>query len=151
MEKSKRPIFVLSVVLSILILFGFSYLTNAKKNDPYFNYDNGANSSGFVQVISGSRVNVPFEFLVGETSKDVRLEIKDSHFVENGASLRNSVVPVKNGIASSAAIMQFPAKQVKPGTYFLKIEAKDSSGKILRTGEIPFTVDMHEIVSTCSC
>jgi len=145
-----------SVLLSLLILvpaLWYAFTADRHATDHNFSYGSIQPQNKYVQVTTGQSRIVPFAFAVDATVTEISLELEDQVLRNKGVILEDTRVPVKNGQAASQAVFGFPSQgKIKPGTYYLNILARDSvSGKVIHTGEIPFIVDMEEIIAGCSC
>jgi len=139
---------VVSVVLSFSGLVG-----SGKKSGSYFKWSTGDPQDTVVQVTTGKVAIVPFEFrMEGRVSK-VSLAIGDEALKEKDISFEETVVPVKNGVAFSKVIFNIrPEGRFRAGHYHLTIIARDvATGRIVREGEIPFALDMFDLIWRCSC
>ncbi len=67
--------------------------------------------------------------------------------------MEQSVVPVVQGAAYSKAIFQMhPDRNLKAGRYLLGITVSNTkTGKIISEGDIPFALDMLDLLWKCSC
>jgi len=145
-----------TVLLSLLIFvpaLWYAFTAVQHTHDQNFSYDSVQTLNKYVQITTGQSRIVPFAFTVDATVTEIILEVEDQELWEKGVVLKESIVSVINGQAASQALFVFPSQgEIKPGTYYLNILARDNvSGKIIHTGEIPFIVDMEEIVAGCSC
>jgi hypothetical protein len=153
--RMKRKTFVIICTLAILsvVLFVCEPFRDGNSGRSYFSWVTGNAKNSVVQVVTGKTVVVPFEFRAGSTVSEVRFEIKDESLWMNGIFLEDTVVPVRNGMASSRVLFNFQSGAgMKAGRYALTVIARDTvSGKIIREGEIPFAVDMLDLIWKCSC
>jgi hypothetical protein len=131
----------------------YAFTADRHPVDQNFLYDSPEAQNKYVQVTTGQSRIVPFAFTVDATVTEISLELEDQVLRNKGVILEDTIVPVTNGQATSRAVFGFfPQGDIKPGTYYLNILARDNaSGKIIHTGEIPFIVDMEEIIAGCSC
>jgi hypothetical protein len=152
MQPKTRYTMLFSLLLLVPALW-YSFTADQPTPNQYFSYNFLQPENTFVQVTRGQSQVVPFAFAVDATVSEIRLELEDIVLQQKGVTLEDSIVSVTNGKAASRAVFGFPAQGViKPGTYYLNILARDTtSGKIIHTGEIPFIVDMEEIIAGCSC
>jgi hypothetical protein len=151
--KSKTFIILGSVLIGVIALFLSRQFTNGGKADPDFRWTSRNPNDSLVQVTTGKTVIVPVEFEAGAGVSEMSFEIKDESLREKGIFLENTVVPVKNGKASSKVIFKLqPEAGIKAGRYYLRIIARDTAtGKVVREGELPFGVDMLDLIWKCSC
>jgi len=96
---------------------------------------------------------VPIVFDIGERASEISLEFSGEHDDIPGLTMTENTVAVVNGKAISKVIIQFNSKPtLKAGTHLLRVVARDkATGKIIRTGEIQFAYNMHEVIGKCSC
>ncbi len=131
------------------------YISSASpKIDPNFSYKSGSPSSSYVQVMPDWPVDVPFSFNIDPGTTEVVLELVDAETLyASGIELKSNTVSVANGIASSKALFDMKKdNSMRPGTYSMKIIAKDkNTGEVVKTGKIPFIVNMEQIIARCSC
>ncbi|MDP2268249.1 MAG: hypothetical protein Q8K46_03685, partial [Deltaproteobacteria bacterium] len=85
----------------------FSVYTKSNTADPYFQWSSGNPGDSAVQVDTGKTIVVPFEFRVGDDVTEMSLSISDESWLKKGVLLKDSIVPVRNGIASSKVIFNF--------------------------------------------
>lgn len=151
----KRKTFVSICILAVLsvVLFVGEPFRDGYSGRSYISWITGNAKNGVVQVVTGKRVVVPFEFRAGSAVSEMRFEIKDESLWMNGIFIEDTVVPVRNDIASSKLIFNFQSGAgMKAGRYALTVIARDTvSGKVIREGEIPFAVDMLDLIWECSC
>jgi hypothetical protein len=152
----KRKTFVLlicTLAISCVLLFVCKPFEDGNSGESYFSWVANNTKDSVVQVVTGKPAVVPFEVRVGSAVLEMRFEIKDESQWMKGISLEGTVVPVKNGTASSRVIFNFQTGAgMKAGRYALTVVARDTaSGKIIREGEIPFAVDMLDLIWKCSC
>lgn len=153
MRKSKKHFLIGLLVLGVTG-FGVYYgIPEEFKKDKYFSYKTESPDDIYVQVTTNKPVSVDFEFEVGEHIPKISLRVKDAFLLRRGVSLEQREVLVINGLASSRALFAFTAEdKIKPGTYYLRIAAEDTAtGRIIRSGTIPFIVDILETIAKCSC
>lgn len=145
---------LIAILLASTATMGLSYFVEwYDRPDPHFSYNSGNSNETYIQILTGQQRVVPFTFEINEGVREVRLEIVDEEFWGRGATLADLTVPVEEGLVSSHAMFKFAGQPgLKPGTYRLQLLARDTaSGRVLRTGMIPFIVDMEEIIAKCSC
>ncbi len=152
MQKRTKVILLFSLALPTAIL-SFNLLTRPSTADPYFTYISAYPVGDYVQITTGEHLVIPFAFKVGEAHSQVNFEIHDMLFDKKVVSLQETTVPVRDGTATSKAIFTVTPKQrIKPGSYHLKIVARDNAtGAVIRSGRIPVMVDMAEVIAKCSC
>jgi len=141
------------IALSLAILAFSNWVTTPNKSNPYFSYGANTNPEDIIHVIDNNKVEVPFSFDVNQGISEVILSLSGDHAQISGLQITEKRVAVINGKAVSKVIIQFDSMPaLKPGTHFLTVVAKDrATGEIIRTGEIQFTYNMHEVVAKCSC
>jgi hypothetical protein len=149
----KTFVIICTLAISCIVLFVWKPSKDGNRGGSYFSWAAGNTKDSVVQVVTGKSVVVPFEFRVGSTISEIRFEIKDETQWRKGIFLDDTVVPVKNGTASSRVIFNFQSGAgMKAGRYALTVIARDTtSGKIIWEGEIPFAVDMLDLIWKCSC
>ena len=95
---------------------------------------------------------MPIVFDIDQGILEVSLGFSGEHDDIPGFSMTDNSVAVVDGKAASAVVIQFHSKPaLKAGTHLLKIVARDTSGKVIRSGEIQFTYNIHEVTAKCSC
>lgn len=151
--RSKVLIGICCLVVVIIALFFSGLVGNVKKSGPYFKWSKGNPQDTVVQVTTGKEAIVPFEFRVEGRVSKVSLAIGDESLKEKGISFEEPVVPVRNGVASSKVIFNIlPEGRVRAGRYYLTIIVSDvETSRIIREGEIPFALDMLDLIWRCSC
>ena len=154
MSSGMKKIIAIScgILLALGILF-FSDTVTTIKNNPDFSYTLKENQQGPVQVTTGEKVEVPFEFQVDEGASRVNLELAGIHSTVSGITLSNSSVPVEKGKAQAKVIIQIDSEEdLKAGSHVLTIIAKDAdSGTVVRKGEIMINFNMLKVIAGCSC
>lgn len=152
MPSKKRYIVLLSLLILISALW-YTFASDRQTANQNFSYDSLQPQIKYVQITTGQSKIVPFAFDIEIDVSEIRLELEDQVLQKKGVTLEDTMVPVRNGKASSRVVFGFPSqKAISPGTYYLNIRALDNtSGKVLHSGEIPFIVDMDEIIGGCSC
>ena len=142
-------IFLISVFFVAIFMDAFA----GYSSDPSFGYISGDPGSRFVNVYTGKTHIVPFEFKAEPDVSSVRLEIEDGSLRERGIYIEDNIVPVNGGTASSKAIFKIsPGAKIKAGQYNLVIIARSATnGKIIGKGDIPFALNMNEVLWKCSC
>lgn len=150
-----RRTFVIVCAICILGVAALAYrsLKGGERGASNFSWGSGNLKDSVVQIVTGTPAVVPFEFSVGSAVSEMRFEIKDESLRMKGISLDDTVVPVKNGMVSSRVIFNVQSGAgMKAGHYALTVIARDTaSGKIIREGEIPFAVDLLDLIWKCSC
>jgi hypothetical protein len=152
--KRKTFVIICTLAISCVLLFVCKpFFSDGNSGGSHFSWVANNPKDSVVQVVTGKPVVVPFEFRVGSAVSEMRFEIKDESLRMKGISLEDTVVPVRNGTASSRVIFNFQTGTgMKAGRYALTVVARDTaSGKIIREGEIPFAVDMLDLIWKCSC
>jgi hypothetical protein len=150
--KRKTFVIICTLAISCVLLFVWKPSQDGNSGGSYFSWVAGNTKDSVVQVVTGKPVVVPFEVRVGSAVSEMRFEIKDESLRGKGISLESAVVPVKNGVASSKVTFNFHSGAgMKAGRYALTVIGRDTSGKIIRQGEIPFAVDMLDLIWKCSC
>jgi len=144
---------VCGIALSLSILAFSNRVTTPNRNNPYFNYGADGDSDVLIHVIDSNRVEVKFVFDIGTETPEVSLAFSGDHDQMPGLALTDKTVKVVNGKAASTVIIQFNVKPaLKAGTHFLTVLARDpATGRIIRSGKIAFTYNMHEVIGKCSC
>ena len=141
----------LGVFFSVLLVV---YLfPRGKEAESYFTWVSGNLSNSVVQVATGEAVMVPFEFNVGPSVTETSFTLMNEPLLRKSILLEDTVVPVRNGIASSKVKFRFePGAGVRAGRYHLAIIARDTAtGNIVHEGEIPFVIDALDLIWKCSC
>jgi hypothetical protein len=149
----RKTVIICSIFISCLALLLFFLFKSGDHAESSFRWISGNPKDRVVQVTTGKTAVVSFEFRVGDNVSEVWLAIRDELLQKKGVFLEGTVVPVRNGVASSKVIFKFqPGAGMKAGRYALTIIAKDTaSGKLIREGEIPFVVDILDLIWKCSC
>lgn len=141
-------------LLVVIAALSFSGLVGrGKKSGSYFKWSTGHPQDTVVQVTTGKAAIVPFEFRVEGRVSKVSLAIGDEALKGKGISLEETVVPIRNGVAFSKVIFNIlPEGRFRAGHYYLTIIARDAAtGRIVRESEIPFALDMLDLIWRCSC
>ncbi|MFI5296356.1 MAG: hypothetical protein ACHQ0Y_15185 [Thermodesulfovibrionales bacterium] len=151
--RSKVLIGICSLFVVVIALFFSGLVGNVKKSGLYFKWSKGNPQDTVVQVTTGKEAIVPFEFRVEGRVSKVSLAIGNESLKGKGISFEETVVPVRNGVASSKVIFNIlPEGRVGAGRHYLTIIASDvGTGRIIREGEIPFALDMLDLIWRCSC
>ena len=138
MKRRKTFVVIWVLCISCIALLSFWPYKSSNHAGAYFSWVSGNPKDSVVQVTTGKTVSVPFEFRVGNDVSEVSFEMKDEPLQKKGVSLEHTVVPVKNGKASSSVTFKFePGNGMKAGLYALTIIAKDSSSsKIIREADL---------------
>jgi hypothetical protein len=141
-----------AVLLVLVALFVSGYLSLADQMPARFRWIPEKEGAGTPEVIAGSALVVPFEFIVGKGVSQVKIEIADENLKKMGVFLSDPVVTVENGKAYAKAYFTLDAK-APPERYTLEIIAKDAATeKIIGRGSIPFAVYPYFYnVLNCSC
>ena len=151
-----RNILLIMILPAAVIAVGLVSTQRFEKGhsyDPSIRWTSPNAQSPVLQITSGKTTAVPFRVSVEGSISDVSLSIKDEALKEKGISLEQSIVPVIDGIASSKAIFQIrPDSNIKPGRYLLGITVSNTkTGKIVNEGDMPFALDMLDLIWKCSC
>lgn len=146
---AKRLFIICSItILSAMALY---YGLAGSKADANFKWISPSPALKSVVTTTGNTMSVPFEFRVAENVSEVSLEIEDKAMERMGVYLEKYVVLVTEGVASSTAIFRLN-KGIRAGHHRLKIIAKDkATGDVISIGEIPFNVNMLDVIWECSC
>ncbi len=146
---AKRLFIICSVaILSTMALY--YGLPNSKAN-ANFRWISPNPALKSVITTTGNIVSVPFEFRVADNISEVSLEIEDKAMERMGVYLEKYVVLATEGIAASTAIFRLN-KGISDGHHRLKIIAKDTAtGDVISIGDIPFNVNMLDMIWRCSC
>jgi hypothetical protein len=151
----QRRIFIItcSFFISVIAFFLLYHFTTVNKAESYFKWISGNPKDRSFQVSTGETVALPIEFRVGAHISRISLVIRDESLQKKGIFLEDSIVPVRNGTASSKVIFNLrPGSGLKAGHYYLTIIARDTAtGNTIREGEIPFALDMLNLIWKCSC
>lgn len=154
MQIKNKVLIGICCLLVVIVALSFSGLVgSAKKSGSYFKWSTGDPQDTVVQVTTGKAAIVPFEFRVEGRVSKVSLAIGDESLKEKGISFEETVVPMRNGVAFSKVIFNIrPEGRLRAGRYHLNIIARDAAtGRIVREGEIPFALDMLDLIWRCSC
>ena len=154
MQIRSKVLLGICCLLVVIAALAFSGLVGSgKKSGSYFKWSTGDPQDTVVQVTTGKAAIVPFEFRVEGGVLKVSLAIEDEVLKEKDISFEETVVPVKNGVAFSKVIFNIrPEGRFRAGHYHLTIIARDAAtGRIVREGEIPFALDMLDLIWRCSC
>jgi hypothetical protein len=154
MQIRSKVVIGICSLLGVIVALSFSGLVGScKKNGSYFKWSTGDRQDTVVQVTTGKAAIVPFEFRVEGIVSKVSLAIGNESLKEKGISFEETVVPMKNGVAFSKVIFNIrPEGRLRAGRYYLTIIARDAAtGRIVREGDLPFAVDMLELIWRCSC
>lgn len=140
------------ILLALGILF-FSNTVTTIKNNPDFSYTSKENQQEPVQVTTGEKVEIPFEFRIDEGASRINLELAGIHSTVTSIAFSNSTVPVEKGKAQAKVILQIDSEEeLKAGSHVLTIIAKDAdSGAVVRKGEIMINFNMLKVIAGCSC
>jgi hypothetical protein len=151
--RSKALIGICCLLVVIGALFSSGLIGSCKKCGSYFKWFTGDQQVTVVQVTTGKLSVVPFEFRVDSRVSKVSLTIGDELLKEKGISFEEPVIPTKNGVVFSKVIFNLPLEgRVRPGRYHLTVIARDAvTGRIVKEIDIPFALDMLELIWRCSC
>ena len=141
------------IFLALGILFFSDRVTTINTDNPDFIYTLQGEQEEFVQLTTGEKVEVPFEFLVAGGTSRINLELAGVHDTVTGIVLSNSSVTVENGKVQSKVIIQIDSEEdLKAGSHVLTVIAKDAdSGTIVSRGEIMINFNMLKVIAGCSC
>lgn len=151
--KRKTFLIICAFLISAIAALAYKQFNDGNGGNQYFGWGSGNQKNILVNVTTGKAETVPFEFSVGDAISEMRLEIKDDSLQRKSISLEKTAVRVRNGIASSKVIFNFKAGAgLRAGHYEVTIIARDAaSGKVIRTGAMPFAIDMLDLIWKCSC
>ena len=140
------------ILLALGILF-FSNTVTTIKNNPDFSYTSKENQQEPVQVTTGEKVEIPFEFRIDGGASRINLELAGIHSTVTGIAFSNSTVTVEKGKAQAKVILQIDSEEdLKAGSHVLTIIAIDAdSGAVVRKGEIMINFNMLKVIAGCSC
>ena len=141
------------ILLALGILFFSERVTTINKGNPDFSYTLRDNEKGLVQLTSGEKVEVPFEFRFDEGTSRINFELAGGHIDVAGIAFSNSNVAVEEGKAQGKVIFQIASEEdLKAGSHVLTIIAKDAdSGAVVRKGEMMINFNMLKVIAGCSC
>jgi hypothetical protein len=154
MQMRSKVLLGIFCLLVVIVALSFSGLVGSgKKSGSNFKWSTGDPQDTVVQVTTGKAAIVPFEFGVEDRVSKVSLAIGDESLKEKGISFEETVVPMRNGVVFSKVIFNIrPEGRLRAGRYHLTIIARDAAtGRIVKEGEIPFALDMLELIWRCSC
>lgn len=153
MKRRKTFMVICTFIVSSVALLLVHSFTTCNNTGSHFSWGSGNPKDSVVQVTTGKTVVVPFEFRVGNNVSEVRLAIRDGSLQGKGVFVEGTAVPLRNGMASSKVIFKFqPGAGVKAGRYPLTIIGRDTAtGITIREAEIPFDVDILDLIWKCSC
>jgi hypothetical protein len=137
-----------SVALSFSGIVG-----SGKKSGSSFRWSTGVAQDTVIHITTGKAVVVPFEFRVESKVSTVSLAIGDASLQEKGIAFEETAIAVKNGVAFSKVIFNIRTEgRLRAGRYHLTIIATDAAtGRIVSEGELPFNLDMLDLIWRCSC
>lgn len=146
---AKRTFMISSFIFLFAFLFYYGLPENKTNADFRWISPNPALKS--VITTTGNSVSIPFEFKVEKNISEVTLEIEDKTMEHMGVYLEKAAVEVKDGVAASVATFRL-TKAISDGHHRLKIIAKDNAtGNVIGEGEIPFNVNILDVLWKCSC
>jgi hypothetical protein len=154
MQIRSKVLIGICCLLVVIAALAFSGLVGSgKKSGSYFKWSTGDLQDAVVQVTTGKAAIVPFEFRVEGRVSKVSLAIGNESLKEKGISFEEPVVPMRNGVASSKVIFNIrPEDRLWAGRHYLTVIVRDAAtGRIVREGEIPFALDMLDLIWRCSC
>jgi len=151
--RSKVLLGICCLLVGVVALSFSGLIGSGMKSGSNFKWSTGALQATVVQVTTGKAAVVPFEFRVEGIVSKVSLAIGDESLKEKGISFEETVVPMRNGVAFSKVIFNIrPEGRLRAGRYNLTIIARDAAtGRVVREGEIPFALDMLDLIWRCSC
>lgn len=146
--RSKVLLGICCLLVGVVALSFSGLVRSYKKSGSYFKWSTEDRQDTVVQVTTGKAAIVPFEFRVEGIVSKVSLAIANESLKEKGISFEETVVPMKNGVAFSKVIFNIrPEGRLRASHYYLTIIARDAAtGRIVREGEIPFALDMLELI-----
>lgn len=141
------------ILLALGILLFSDIVTTVNRGNSNFSYTLKENQEGPVQLTTGEKVEVPFEFKIDGGVSRLNLELEGFHGNVKGISLSNNIIPVEKGKAQSKVIMQIKSDDdLKAGSHVLTIIAKDAdSDTVVSMGEIMINFNMLKVIAGCSC
>lgn len=153
MKRKKVYIVICSVIaLGIAVLLVQTSMTG-NKTDPDFRWVLGNMEYSPVYLTTGKTVVVPFEFRVGGHVSEVSLLLEGDAVQQKGIVLEDTVVKAENGTVSSKVIFRLqPEATMRAGRYHVAVVASDAATQgIIRRGEIPYVLNMLDLIWKCSC
>jgi hypothetical protein len=154
-SRVKKKIISKRIVVILLLLAALSvggYVSFQDRYPARFRWIPEKEGAGISEVIGGSALVVPFEFLVENGISRVKIEISDDNLKKMGVFLSDTVVIVENGKAYAKAYFTLE-KDAPPRRYTLEIIARDAATeKVIGKGSIPFAVYPYFYNTLkCSC
>lgn len=143
---------IVVILLSLIALSVSGYVSFQDRYPARFRWIPEREGAGISEVIPGSALIVPFEFLVENGISQVKIEMTDEDLKRMGVFLSDSVVTVENGKAYAKAYFTLE-KDAHPRRYTLEIIARDTATeKVIGKGSIPFAVYPYFYNTLkCSC
>jgi hypothetical protein len=153
LTRAKTLLIVCSLFVSGAAMFLLHPFTTGDSAGNAFRWVPANPGDRFVEVATGKKVVVPFEFQVGPDVREMSFDIKEESLRGKGVFIEGAVTEVRDGMASSRVVFDLrPGAGLRAGHYSLTVIARDAAtGDIVRKGEIPFGVDIREIIWKCSC
>ena len=152
MDRKRAFIRIFVIIFSAASLAVSSYLSVPAGHPAAFTWIPEKKGQTTAEVIIGSALVVPFEFLVDPGIPRIRIEIEGEEMKEMGVFLSDPAVTVENGKAYAKAYFTL-GKDVPPRSYTLGIIARDAATeKVIGKGSIPFAVypSFYHALN-CSC
>ena len=143
---------IVAVLLLLIALSVSGYVSFQDRYPARFRWIPEREGAGISEVVPGSALIVPFEFVVDREISRVKIEIADEDMKKMGIFLSDAVVNVENGKAYAKAYFTLE-KEAPPRRFTLEIVAKDAaSEKVIGRGSIPFAVYPYFYNTLkCSC
>lgn len=154
MRMRSRVLIGICCLLVVIVALSFSGISGSgRKSGSYFKWSTGGPQDTVVQITTGKAATVPFEFRVEGSVSTVSLAIGNASLQEKGIAFEETVIAMKNGLAFSNVIFNIrPEGRLRAGRYHLTIIARDAAtGRIVSEGELPFNLDMLDLIWRCSC
>ena len=154
-NRMKKNMISKRIVVILLLLVALSVSGYVSFQDRYparFRWIPEKEGAGISEVIGGSALVVPFEFVVDRGISRVKIDIADEDLKKMGIFLSDSVINVENGKAYAKAYFTLE-KDAPPRRYALEIIARDAAtDKVIGKGSIPFAVYPYFYNTLkCSC
>ncbi len=147
---NSRRLFLVTLSTALMAILFYYGLTDNETN-ANFRWISPKPALKSVMTTTGNEVSIPFEFRVEPSISEVRMEIGDKAMELMGVYLDKSVIKVNSGIAASTVTFRLN-KAISDGHHRLKIIAKDNAtGNVIGEGEIPFNVNILDVLWKCSC
>ncbi|MBU0728673.1 MAG: hypothetical protein KKE17_10535 [Proteobacteria bacterium] len=139
--------------LAIGILVFSKQVNTTNRNNPQFSYTSTEKQGSPVQIITGMKIEIPFEFELDDGISGVTFELAGIHANLKGITLSDTTVSVVRRRAKAKMIFHIASeKDLDAGSHILTILAKDmESGEVIRKGEILVNYNMFKVIAKCSC